>query len=150
NYVVIGTLILAVAAYFAFLHLLHIQSFAMTSTMRVGLSLFAVVFVLVVGFLLASVCAYLSGLVGMTNNPLSGLLLSCVLIASLILLPVFSHTENKDVLKAAVSVVLIITTMVATVITISGENLQDLKAGQMVGATPWKQQVMLIIGVIIG
>lgn len=152
NYVIMGTLLLAVAAYFAFSHLLHIETFAMTTSMRVGLSLFAVLFVLVVGFLLASVCAYLSGLVGMTNNPLSGLLLSCVMLASLILLPVFSGYihENKDAVKAAVSIVIIITTMVATVVTISGENLQDLKAGQMVGATPWKQQVMLLIGVIVG
>jgi putative OPT family oligopeptide transporter len=152
NYVIFGTIILAIAAFFAFSHLLHMDAFQMSPTMRYGLSFFAVVFVLVMGFLLASVCAYLSGLVGMTNNPLSGLLMSCVLIASLILLPVFSHAihDNQEAVKAAVSIVLIITTMVATVITISGENLQDLKAGQMVGATPWKQQVMLIVGVVVG
>ena len=152
HYVLLGTVILAIFAYFAFSHFLHIDSFPMSNAMIVGLTSFSVVYLLIIGFFMASICAYLSGLVGMTNNPLSGLLLSCVLIASLILLPVFGPQiqHNPGAIKAATAIVVIITTMVGTVVTISGENLQDLKAGQIVGATPWKQQVMLLVGVVVG
>lgn len=100
---------------------------------------------------MASICAYLSGLVGMTNNPLSGLLLGSVLLSSLLLLSLLGlqFSADTDLHKIGIPIVIIITTTVATVIAISGENIQDLKAGQMVGATPWKQQVMLLIGVVV-
>jgi putative OPT family oligopeptide transporter len=147
----IGLCLLSVAAFFTFLHFFDMDGRPLSSAMYYGISLFAVIYVLVVGFLLASVCAYIIGLVGVTNNPLSGLILGSTLIISFILLPIFSHliTQNPAMAKVAVSVVIIITTVVAVATVISGENIQDLKAGQMVGATPWKQQIMLMIGVMV-
>jgi putative OPT family oligopeptide transporter len=64
---------------------------------------------------------------------------------------VFSHIIqlNPAAAKSVIAAVIIITTVTATAVVISGENLQDLKAGKMVGATPWKQQVMLLIGVVV-
>lgn len=149
--VLIGSLFLAICAFFAFLHFFNNDQLPLSNSLRYSISGFSVIYLLVIGFLLASVCAYLVGLVGVTNNPLSGLLIGSVLLTSLILLPIFSHLihNNPAGIKAVISIVIIITTVVATTTIISGENLQDLKAGQMVGATPWKQQIMLLIGVIV-
>ncbi len=149
--VLFGSLFLAICAFFAFMHFFNDSQLPLSNSLKYSISGFSVIYLFVIGFLLASVCAYLVGLVGVTNNPLSGLLLGSVLLTSLILLPVFSHMihTNPASIKAVISIVIIITTVVATTTIISGENLQDLKAGQMVGATPWKQQIMLMIGVIV-
>jgi putative OPT family oligopeptide transporter len=151
NYVIWASLILCVLAFFTCFYFLNSDSGGISQHMIYGVSIFGALYILIGGFFIASVCAYLSGLVGMTNNPLSGLLLGSVLLTSLILLPFFKEYIAHDAAaaKSAISIVIIITTIVATVIAISGENLQDLKAGQMVGATPWKQQVMLLLGVVV-
>ncbi len=147
----LGAVILAVAAFFMFLHFFNVPGQPLSMPVCYGISLFAVIYLLIIGSLLASVCAYIIGLVGVTNNPLSGLILGSVLITSLILLPFFGHLipQHPEIGKIAVSMVIIITTVVALATVISGENIQDLKAGQMVGATPWKQQVMLLVGVTV-
>jgi len=150
NYVIIGTIALSIATFFLLLHLFNFDVSIISNSMRYGLSAFALLFILIAGFFIASVCAYLSGLVGITNNPLSGLLIICVLISSLALLPILSQVaHNPEVLKVGMAITLITTAVVAAVVIISGENIQDLKAGQMVGATPWKQQVMLLIGMLV-
>ena len=146
-----ATIALAVVAFFIFLHFFNISNQPLSEAMRYGISLFAVIYLLIFGFLLASVCAYMIGLVGATNNPLSGLILGSVLITSLILLAIFGHSliQNPALGKVAVSVVIIITTVVAIATLTAGETIQDLKAGQMVRATPWKQQVMMMVGVVV-
>ena len=75
---------------------------------------------------------------GVTNNPLSGLILGSVLIISLVLLPFLGPLihEYPAIAKIGVSIVIIIATVIGIATVISGENIQDLKAGQMVGATP--------------
>lgn len=151
HYVGVGIVLMAVAAFFVLQHILGSESTHLSKPLFFGLTLFAIVYILIGGFFIASVCAYLSGLVGMTNNPLSGLLLGSVLLSSLLLLPLLGlelHV-SADLHKLGIPIVIIMTTVVATIISISGENIQDLKAGQMVGATPWKQQVMLLIGVVV-
>lgn len=150
-YVSLGALLLALCAFLMFLHFFKMDNQPLSLSLQYGISLFAVVYLLTVGFLLASVCAYIVGLVGVTNNPLSGLILGSVLITSLILLPFFKPLLHQypEIAKIGVSIVIIITTVVAIATVISGENIQDLKAGRMVGATPWKQQVMMMIGVIV-
>ncbi len=150
-YVCVGIGFLAICAFFVFSHFFNMEGQPLSNALRYGISGFAVIYLLVIGFLLASVCGYLTGLVGITNNPLSGLILISALLSSLLLLLFFGHNlyNNVAMTKVAVSIVLIITVIISTAIVISGENLQDLKAGRMVGATPWKQQVMLLIGVAV-
>lgn len=144
-----GTVVLAICAFLTFQYLFagNFQS----NSYLYGVSIFGMFYLLIVGFLLASVSAYLCGLVGVTNNPLSGLILGSILITSLLMLPVFGHIIqlNPAAAKAVIASMIIITTVTATAVVISGENLQDLKAGKMVGATPWKQQIMLLIGVVV-
>jgi len=104
--------------------------------------------ILIVGFLLSTVCGYFTGLVGSTNNPLSGILIiSVAVIGALFLLLKWAVLHNFHVLHL-MGVLIIITAVVATSAAITNENIQDLKAGQIMGATPWKQQVVLMLGVV--
>ena len=110
----------------------------------------ALVFVLVLGLIIAAVCGYMAGLIGASNSPVSGIGILSVLAASLMLVGLFGRGAGPDTTQALVAYALIVTGIVFGVATISNDNLQDLKTGQLVGATPWKQQVALIFGVIFG
>jgi putative OPT family oligopeptide transporter len=110
----------------------------------------ALVFVLVIGLVVAAVCGYMAGLIGASNSPVSGIGILAVLAASLMLVGLFGRGTPPETTQALVAYALIVTGIVFGVATISNDNLQDLKTGQLVGATPWKQQVALIFGVIFG
>jgi putative OPT family oligopeptide transporter len=114
----------------------------------VSLTLVAVPLVLVVGFLIAGVCGYMAGLIGASNSPISGVgILSIVLVASMLTVVVTVGPETRP---ALVAFALFITSIIFACATISNDNLQDLKTGQLVGASPMRQQVALIVGVIAG
>jgi putative OPT family oligopeptide transporter len=113
------------------------------------LTLGGLVYVLIIGAMIAAVCGYMAGLIGASNSPVSGVgILGIVAAASLLLLvkPYFPDSANAHLVAFAIFA----TAIVFSVATISNDNLQDLKTGQLVGATPWKQQVALIIGVLAG
>ena len=112
------------------------------------LTLIAVPFVLLVGFLIAGVCGYMAGLIGASNSPISGVgILSIVICASVIVLAVKPTPETRP---ALVAFALFVTAIVFACATISNDNLQDLKTGQLVGASPRRQQIALIVGVAAG
>ena len=109
-----------------------------------------VVFVALMSFFVAAVCGYMAGLVGSSNSPLSGIGILVIVIASVLLaLGVQSHLP-PEAGKALVAFALFASSVVFAGATIANDNLQDLKTGQLVDATPWKQQVALVIGVIAG
>ncbi|HEX8555582.1 MAG TPA: oligopeptide transporter, OPT family [Sphingomonas sp.] len=110
----------------------------------------ALLFVLVAGLVIAAVCGYMAGLIGASNSPVSGIGILSVLAAGLMLVGLFGRDQPPATIEALVAYALIVTGIVFGVATISNDNLQDLKTGQLVGATPWKQQVALVIGVIFG
>ena len=110
----------------------------------------ALLFVLVLGLVIAAVCGYMAGLIGASNSPVSGIGILAVLAASLMLVGLFGRGTPPETTQALVAYALIVTGIVFGVATISNDNLQDLKTGQLVGATPWKQQVALVFGVIFG
>lgn len=110
----------------------------------------ALVFVLVIGLLIAAVCGYMAGLIGASNSPVSGIGILSVVGAALMLVGIFGRHSPPDTTAALVAYALIVTGVVFGVATISNDNLQDLKTGELVGATPWKQQVALVIGVVFG
>src|SRR6202012_693857 len=93
------------------------------------------------GFLFCSVSAYMAGLVGSSNNPVSGIAIATILFAAAVLLGLMGA-------KAAIGPVatIMVGAVVCCAACIAGDNLQDLKAGYIGGATPWKQQIMLAIG----
>jgi putative OPT family oligopeptide transporter len=114
----------------------------------VSLTFIAVPIVLLVGFLIAGICGYMAGLIGASNSPISGVgILSIVLVASVLALAV-APTETTG--APLVALALFVTAIIFACATISNDNLQDLKTGQLVGASPRRQQIALIVGVGAG
>jgi putative OPT family oligopeptide transporter len=113
-----------------------------------GLTSVAVPYVLIVGFVIAGVAGYMAGLIGASNSPISGIgILSIVICALLVTLVVSPGMETRE---ALVAFALFVTSIVFACATISNDNLQDLKTGQLVGASPRRQQIALIVGVAAG
>ncbi len=108
------------------------------------------VYVLVAGVVIASICGYMAGLIGASNSPISGVGMLAVVAAALMLLAVIGRGTDSGQYSAMVAYALFATGIVFGIATISNDNLQDLKTGQLVGATPWRQQVALVFGVIFG
>ena len=135
---------LLVAAWLAF-------TFARSTVLAsnaITLTIIAVPFVLLGGFLIAGICGYMAGLIGASNSPISGVgILSIVLCASILILAVSPTSATQP---ALVAFALFITAIVFACATISNDNLQDLKTGQLVGASPMRQQIALIVGVAAG
>jgi len=111
--------------------------------------LISIVYVLIAGVVIAAVCGYMAGLIGASNSPISGVGILSVLGISLILALLFPGVSG-DMSKSLVAFALFVTAIIFGVATISNNNLQDLKTGQLVDATPWRQQVALVLGVIFG
>jgi len=109
-----------------------------------------IAYILIAGMLAAAVCGYMAGLIGSSNSPVSGLAILTVLGAALSVGMVGRHIMGPDTAQAMIAFALFVTTVVLAVAVIGNDNLQDLKTGQLVGATPWKQQTALIIGVFAG
>ncbi len=126
-------------------------SFARSSVLApyaIRLTLITIPFVLLGGFLIAGICGYMAGLIGASNSPISGVgILSIVLCASVSILAVAPTAETRS---ALVAFALFTTAIVFACATISNDNLQDLKTGQLVGASPMRQQIALIVGVAAG
>lgn len=110
----------------------------------------AILFIIIAGLMIASVTGYMAGLIGASNSPVSGIGILAIIASSLLLLGLLGRGGGEAEVSAMVAYALIVTGLVFGIATISNDNLQDLKTGQLVGATPWKQQVALIIGVIFG
>ena len=108
------------------------------------------VYVILMGFFVAAVCGYMAGLIGSSNSPVSGVGILAVLVAALLLAATVKAALPAAATPALVAFALFVTALVFTAATISNDNLQDLKTGQLVGATPWKQQVALLVGVAAG
>ncbi|GLQ96250.1 OPT family oligopeptide transporter [Dyella mobilis] len=128
-------------------------NFSMTSGLGSHTALLViggVIFVLILSFLVSTVCGYMAGLIGSSNSPLSGIGILVVIIAALLLVAGVKSDLPADSGKALVAFALFITSVVFAVAAIANNNLQDLKTGQLVDATPWRQQVALVIGVIAG
>ena len=119
------------------------------SSIAIPLVLGALVYVVLAGLIVAAVCGYMAGLIGSSNSPVSGLAILTVLGAALLLLAV-ARPADPLAAKALVAFALFVTAVVINVATISNDNLQDLKTGQLVGATPWRQQLALVVGVLFG
>lgn len=114
-----------------------------TVVKSLGVSIVMAVIMLVAGFLFAAVAGYMAGLVGSSNNPISGVTIATILFAALVLLLFLGHGS-----AAGPAAAILIGAVVCVAAAISGDNLQDLKAGYILGATPWKQEFMLIVGVV--
>ncbi len=109
-----------------------------------------IIYIMLAGVVIASVCGYMAGLIGASNSPISGVGILAVVGASLLILAFFGRGYPDDSVAAMIGYALFSTAIIFGIATISNDNLQDLKTGQIVGATPWRQQVALVIGVLFG
>src|SRR5438270_2117670 len=109
-----------------------------------------VAYVLLMSFFVSAVCGYMAGLIGSSNSPLSGIGILVVIGAALLLVLGVKPYVSPDSGKALMAFALFTTAVIFNVAAIANNNLQDLKTGQLVDATPWKQQVALVIGVVAG
>ena len=108
-----------------------------------GVALAMTVIMVITGFLFSSVAAYMAGLVGSSNNPISGITIATILFTSLLLV----WMMGPDAVSGPAAAIMV-GAVVCSAAAIAGDNLQDLKTGYIVGATPWRQQIMQAVGVI--
>jgi putative OPT family oligopeptide transporter len=109
-----------------------------------------VVYIALISFFVAAVSGYMAGLIGASNSPVSGIGILVVVGAGLLLVMSVKASVPVGAYPALVAYALVVTAVVFAAATISNDNLQDLKTGQLVDATPWRQQVALIVGVAAG
>jgi putative OPT family oligopeptide transporter len=109
----------------------------------------SILYILLAGVVIAAITGYMAGLIGASNSPVSGVGILSVLGIALILALIFPEVD-PEATKALVAFALLVTAFIFGVATIANNNLQDLKTGQLVDATPWRQQVALVLGVVFG
>lgn len=142
---IISLIVLAISFYS------FVQAAPISTLYAWGLVLFAVVTIFIIGFFIAAACGYMAGLIGSSNSPISGIGIVAVIVVSLLLLTLtnglISSAEGK---QFAMALAIFITSGVVAVACIANDNLQDLKTGLLVGATPRNQQIALLIGCVVG
>ena len=139
-YLVLTAAVMTVPLFFAFQYVLGEHEHATV------IALLMTLLMLVLGFLFASVAGYMAGLVGSSNNPVSGVTMATVVVTALLL----TQLLGTDSLAARVGppAVIYLAAFICTAACIAGDNLQDLKCGHIVGSTPWKQQLSLVLGTV--
>lgn len=147
GWTVVMTLLLAVSFY----------QFVADASLPAGLAwllvLVCTAVTFIIGFLVAAACGYMAGLVGSSSSPISGIGIISIVVISLILLLVgnaYPQLLTTGDGKFVTALALFCGSAVLCVATISNDNLQDLKTGYLVKATPWRQQIALMIGVVVG
>lgn len=112
-----------------------------------------VIVAICMGFFVAAACGYMAGLIGTSASPISGIGILGIITSSLVVLGIGTAVGlfNTAIgIKFAIALAIFMTSVIVSIAAISNDNMQDLKTGYLVGATPWKQQVALLLGSIIG
>jgi putative OPT family oligopeptide transporter len=151
NIVIWGTVAMSVPVFFVFIFIVDQQALGITSGLYWSTILVGMLFAFVAGFLFSSVAGYMAGLVGSSNNPISGVTIATILSTSLVLLWILGSQIDFAVdtgqATTAAATAILVGAVVCCAAAIAGDNMQDLKAGYLVGATPYKQQIMQVVGV---
>lgn len=149
-----GILALAVPIFLTLLWVIDRGALGISGGLYAGTIAMAGAFSLIAGFVFSSVAGYMTGLVGSSNNPISGITIATLLTFALILAAVlgtsidFTTHDGRAIIAAGVAI--LVGAIVACASAIAGDNLHDLKSGHLIGATPWKQEVALMIGTVGG
>ncbi len=136
SWVLIGVGVMIIPVFFIYLSIIQ----------EVPITAFMAVIMVIAGFLFSAVAGYMAGLVGSSNNPISGVTIATILFTALLLLFLMGTSDPGRGAAGAI----LVGAIVACAAAIAGDNMQDLKAGHILGATPRNQQVMQIIGVVSG
>lgn len=132
-------------------------SFLAGANLSAGMTILYIVVGIIVavgmGFFVAAACGYMAGLIGTSSSPISGIGILGIIVSSLVVLALGNYAGLFDTQYGtlfATAFAIFITSVITSIAAISNDNLQDLKTGLLVGATPWKQQIALLIGCIAG
>lgn len=152
-YILSGVFIMAALLFLFFQFIFPFEQAGLDGGFSPTLVFLMVMYVLIIGFLFSVITAYFSGMVGVTASPGSSIVIAGILFAAWLLLGVLKIVVplplSEDQLLAAEAITIIIGSVVTGIAAIANDNTQDLKVGQLVGATPWKQQLMLLLGVLV-
>lgn len=148
GFITLGSIALIVLALYEF-----VQPIALAADTSMLLIVVCTVLAVVIGFFVAAACGYMAGLVGSSSSPISGIGIISVVVTSLVLMALgnsFGLMDTAEGQRFLTALTIFTCSIVVTTAAISNDNLQDLKTGQLVEATPWRQQTALIIGCIVG
>lgn len=152
-FILIGITLMAAILFLFFQFIFPLEETGISGDFAPTLVFGAVLYVLIIGFLFSVITGYLSGMVGVTASPGSSVVIAGMLFAAWLLLTIITHflplPLSNGQIKAAEAITIIIGSVVTGIAAIANDNTQDLKVGQLVGATPWKQEVMLLLGVVV-
>lgn len=152
QYVLLIGAIFTAGMAFLYHHLLPVADLNLSNGWMHGITAAAIFYCIVAGFVFCAITAYFSGMVGVSASPGSSILIAGLLLASLLLNFVLVQQGFVEIsaqqIRACEAIVIVCITMIMAMAAISNDNMQDLKVGHIIGATPWKQQVMLLLGVI--
>lgn len=152
-YILMGVGVMAAILFLFFQTMLPLEQVGLYYDYAPTIVFCAVLYVIFIGFLFSVITAYFSGMVGVTASPGSSVVISGMLFAAWLLLIAVNHLLplpfSPQQIQASEAITIIIGSVVTGIAAIANDNTQDLKVGQLVGATPWKQQIMLLLGVVI-
>lgn len=151
--IIIGVIVMGLVLIYLLKMVLPITQMGFHGAEGVGIIAMVIVYIMVAGFIFSVITAYFSGMVGVTASPGSSIVIAGILFAAWMLLSLMSSVLplplTAEQIAAAQAVVIVIASVVTGIAAIANDNSQDLKVGQLVGATPWKQQLMLLFGVVV-
>lgn len=152
QYVLVGILVLSLALLALFINEFPVADLHLSTGSNYLLWSLSLFYALIIGFIFSAITGYFSGLVGVTASPGSAIIIAGLIMAAIalrILLISQGLSEDINAKLAASAITIILGAVITSAAAIANDNIQDLKVGQIVGSTPWKQQVMLIFGVAI-
>lgn len=153
QYVLMGILLLAAMLYVFFIIYLPLEELGLHAMWSPTIIFGSILFILVIGFVFSAITGYFSGMVGVSASPGSSIIIAGILMAAFILFSILKmHSSGfftQHQLQAAEAITIIIGSILTGIACIANDNIQDLKVGHIVGATPWRQQLMLLLGVVV-
>lgn len=148
-YVIAGILLILLALYGLLKHFFVYANLGLAEQFKPGFLLGCLAYILVIGFIFSAICGYFSGLVGVTASPGSAIVIAGLFFAALFINSLLPAAVTSTQLLEAAAVTIILGAIITSSASIANDNIQDLKVGHLLGSTPWKQQVMLMLGVLI-
>ncbi|MBS0358366.1 MAG: oligopeptide transporter, OPT family [Proteobacteria bacterium] len=152
HYVFSLIIVLALALGYFFYTYFPISSLNLSAGWNGTVIIGSLLYILFIGFIFSAITGYFSGMVGVSATPGSAIIIAGMLMAALVLFSLLKHLSGvltHEQVLAAEAITIIIGSVITGAAAIANDNMQDLKVGQILGATPWKQQLMLLLGVII-
>ncbi len=150
-YILIGVLSMLMLLFWVFAHTLNLNLLGISQHWHTPFLLLCLIYLAVVSFIFSAICGYFSGLVGVTATPGSAIVIAGLLLTALLLTTIqtVDLAKSSAYLAEVAAMIILAGCVITGTAAISNDNIQDLKTGHLLGATPWKQQMMLLFGTII-